>query len=690
MSRSAEGGLTLCFQAHSHRRLRVSIHHRTGWESALGSQQRIDRSAGRGPGAGTVARGQRGAAHADTRERSVRVRQSPSHTIQATLAWKSEQRFLCLRLRLTILSSLYPHVLADTAVSFHERQLVLALTAATVAIDSIGGWALAGMASCSFAPAASARSVPVRCCPSSCRCPCRSLGTSPPLSLHLCSALTLSRVRRRLRWCAFLRILCMRPLRCLVRLFLTRNDTTRQEHAEGTKHDAHHTAPHASPSDSLPEVLSHPLPSGSHCPFLMLATIEIQLCMIALPCADLLRFARSCRRTAAAARSSFPWMSLVTLVDANVTSSPPRTGFLSFTPVALSWSTRRSKWRKALPESKGPLLVENGRRAGELISRLDSMHSGAAIPRPLHRLELHCHGRPFFDWHYWVLDRVLVHPAVKSVRVLKLTKAAWRKGDEALMLALQSLPMLHSLSVAPGTDYPFFTFHGNGLRDVGCYIDKKPGSGAAWAGLSSLPSLTALNCADSGFDLQRSRLPHIFACSHLRRLTLVWPSLYGANSARFFSAPSMRQLEVLTLDNFDASRNPNSSDFIHLDDRTVACTFDAAWSCMHRLHSLHLRHVSAVDCVLSSLSSAPALTLLTIYPAINPTFIHQKNSKLPTPTVLASLIESAPLSLRVVLQLPRMNHSRFVPLTVASYESDVMNRCGRGFSIDLVGGPHLR
>jgi hypothetical protein len=220
--------------------------------------------------------------------------------------------------------------------------------------------------------------------------------------------------------------------------------------------------------------------------------------------------------------------------------------------------------------------------------------------------------------------RLLAHPSMQSLRVLRSHPPKVNDASEAIVRGIAALPMLHALDVAP----------------------PRNSNPAHWCLLAAASGLTSLDIALSGDE---SLLPSLaaacvfdsFSSTHLGLTNPV--GLNGDAFLAFFSSPGLAtRLRSLRLASFwvgGLERN-------FIEDYASAFRLLAA-----TLHSIHLEGIARIDWMMPHLMHATALRQIVIQPTA---WRNDFNSHVPTLPTIISLLQRLPsLHCTIVLTFTR-------------------------------------
>jgi hypothetical protein len=181
---------------------------------------------------------------------------------------------------------------------------------------------------------------------------------------------------------------------------------------------------------------------------------------------------------------------------------------------------------------------------------------------------------------------MFAHLSMRQLRSVRLHDESDLHSEvrREFMQLIAELPLLESLDLAPH------------YAHVG-----------AWLPLSTAPALTSLSLRGSLYE-QYVGLDQIAKCPRLTRLHINGPDLYGARFKHFFTAPTLRGLQSISLQGFAAAGYESYNPPIPPED--YAATFAALPS----LHTLKLLDVYICAALLPHLKHARSLQLLVLQP----------------------------------------------------------------------------
>jgi hypothetical protein len=373
------------------------------------------------------------------------------------------------------------------------------------------------------------------------------------------------------------------------------------------------------------------------CPTRQLALVEIQSIMQFLPAACILRLARVCRATHAAAALPLAWRFATTLpvtlrCEAGVPPCPSSSA--SIADAASAWVRRvgaSSRVALGVRWVGSDVWSSSGMAALARLSQLCTIAAlhvdmdAAAPPRTP--------GAPAHSWGTLCAD-----PSMRSLSALTL-------GEHTRDLHVLSPALQNAASSSPLTLLPSLTLLD--LREVELY-------GNLLRCVAWLPTLRTLQFDDGDWGLQRctstspTRLLLLARCSHLTELHVRRPFLHAGRFAQVCDSALGRTLRKLTLEAFDASMPPwlptartqqhvvagaaSSTSSIRtrqcLQEQAQAGSscrvavpavshefeYRQAFSSLSVLEELELQGVCHSDELLAALSSAPTLRCLRIQP----------------------------------------------------------------------------
>jgi hypothetical protein len=329
-----------------------------------------------------------------------------------------------------------------------------------------------------------------------------------------------------------------------------------------------------------------------------LANVELQLIMQQLECNELIAFARCNLRLIRLADSPSVWrhatlrlnLAQTTAAGAAAASAAP-SRLLRHARTCIDWASSSFSFPSAAIDA----LQSSNLRLHEFDT------SGCAEILPL---ELH---------------RILAHPQAQHLRVLRFHHQRCINSEERAsagetIRAIVALPHLHTLRL---------THLGDGSEEAPLLLSL----------LSSARSLTALDLEDVA-----DGSPLMGQCASLKHLTLRSPLLYGGRFLAFFTAPSMRQLESLSLHGFFAAQSFPGYPAVPLEDYT------AAFASLRSLHTLTLSDCFGLDVLLPHLTAAASLRQIS-----SRCRIHEVSVPPPAHVLMQILTEAPKLSCTITL-----------------------------------------